>query len=294
MKTPRKWRMSRVMVVPGTWQGSVEHFYHFLLGYFMPTVLWQERSGSEVFSVRDCGPMNPWFDLLRPGTDLEIMNPGQMLQRYVTHRQVAKVVRGWDDPRRFHRKSHVTFTDVMRARVGARNSVNTRPRITLVARAPSPVFYLSGASEAYGSGAAWRSIPNIPEIASALDPLGDVEVLDTAGLPPTDQIRTLASTDVLVAQHGAGLSNMIWMRPGAAVVEIQPPQLPTVDIIFSSLASVRGLAYIRVAQENDHAHVNPIAVRDAAQRVVRSSTTLIPSMPGSWPIRVVRQLPRRP
>lgn len=293
MKTPKQWRMSRIMVVPGTWQGTVEHFYHFLLGYFMPTVLWQERTSTHVFSVRDCGPMNPWFALLRPRTELEIMNPGQMLQRYVTRRQAHVLVRGWDDPRRFHRAALREFTQTMLARVEATYTAGTRPRITVIERAPSPTYYLTGKSETHGSGADWRSIPNTGELGDALQSLGTVSVLDTASLPPEEQIRVLAATDILVGQHGAGLSNMIWMRPGACVVEIQPPQNPIVAIIFASLASARGLGYRCVAQDSDHSRVDPRDVGRAVTAVMAAPTASVPAMPGSWPMRVLRQLPRR-
>ena len=42
----KRWRIRQTMVVPAQWQGSVEHFYHFFLGYFMPLILWQERTGT--------------------------------------------------------------------------------------------------------------------------------------------------------------------------------------------------------------------------------------------------------
>jgi hypothetical protein len=281
------------MIVPGTWQGSVEHFYHFLLGYFMPTILWQETSGSTTFSVRDCGPLNSWFGLFRANTDLEVMKPGQMLQRFVTHRQRSLVVRAWDDPRRFHRRALERFTQVVLTRVQAHYPANSTPQITILDRASSPAYYLSGHSEAHGSAGAWRSIPKLTQISEALKAHGAVRVIDTAALLPEEQIQTLAATDILVAQHGAGLSNSIWMRPGSCVVEIQPPQLPTVDAIYSNLASARTLRYTKVEQKHDHAPVDPNAVRDAVRHVTDSCTPLIPPMPGSWPIRMLRQLPRR-
>jgi hypothetical protein len=293
VKTPKRWRMSRVMLVPGTWQGSVEHFYHFLLGYFMPAVLWQERTGSMNFCVRDCGPMNPWFGLFRPGTNVDTMNAGQMLQRFVTHRQAHVVLRGWDDPRRFHRTSLREFTNTIFSRTETHFSAAAQPRITVVNRKASPAYYLSGESEAYGSGAEWRSIPNIDQVQSILDPLGKVTMLDTASLSPTHQVRALAGTDVLVAQHGAGLSNMIWMQPGSCVVEIQPPQPATVDTIFASLASAKGISYHRVVQESDHAPVDATSVRDAVHAIMAEPTAFIPTMPGSWITRKLRQRPRR-
>ena len=36
------------------------------------------------------------------------------------------------------------------------------------------------------------------------------------------QIRAFAKTDVLIGIHGAGLSNMLYMKPNSAVVELAP------------------------------------------------------------------------
>ena len=291
--TRKRWRMERVMVVPATWQGSVEHFYHFFLGYFMPLVLWQERTGTMAFTVRDCGPMNPWFELVRPGTDLDFMTPGWMLQRVLTHRQERQILHGWDDPNRFHRASLETFVRTILARESIEHEHVPRPRITVVERRRSPDFYLTGKSEAHGSGADWRSVPNIDEVAEALRPFGEVSVVDTASLAPRDQIRLLAATDVLVAQHGAGLSNMVWMPPGAAVVEFLPPLVPPVDKIFGSLAGARGLDHLGVPQLDEHSPVDTAAVASAVERMLAAPGHFRPPMPGSLPMRVLRQLPRR-
>jgi hypothetical protein len=43
-RVPSKWQIAEPMLVPAQWQGSVEHFYHFFLGYFMPVVLWLHKN----------------------------------------------------------------------------------------------------------------------------------------------------------------------------------------------------------------------------------------------------------
>ncbi len=90
----RRWRIEKRMLVPAQWNGSVQHFYHFFFGYFMPVVLFQERTGMDEFAVRDCGPMNPWFDLLAPHTELEFMSPGVMMHRVLTNRQENTILHG--------------------------------------------------------------------------------------------------------------------------------------------------------------------------------------------------------
>lgn len=293
--TRRKWRIKRVMAVPANWQGTPEHFYHFFLGYFAPLVLWQERTGVLEIAVRDCGPMNVWFDLLRPDTDLELMPPGVMLERVMSHRQERVVLRDWDNPTRFHRRSLADFTAAVLPRVvDAHHRVSAPvPRITLLERRPNPEYYHSSAAETPGGGSQWRSVPNIDEIADALAPLGEVSIVDTAELSPAEQIRRLHATDLLVAQHGAGLANMVWLPKGAGVVELLPPLPQTIDTIFSNLAAARSLGYLKVDQVDVHASVAPASVAAAAASVLADPSGCVPTATGSLPMRVLRQLPRR-
>lgn len=65
-----------------------------------------------------------------------------------------------------------------------------------------------------------------------------LERIDPAGLEPTDQIKLFASADLIVAPHGAGLSNVVFCRPGTRVVELFPsfPILP----LYTRLAHASG------------------------------------------------------
>lgn len=291
--TRKKWRIKTVMAVPANWQGTPDHFYHFLLGHFMPLILWQERTGATEVAVRDCGPMNPWFELTRPGTRVETMPAGIMLERLLSHRQERVILRDWDNPTRFHRASLDRFHRTIVDRVAAVSVANARPRVTLLERTPSEDYFRSDRADSHGSGADRRSIPNVDEVAAALDAVGNVSVLDTAGMSPADQVRAIAATDLLVAQHGAGLVHESWLRPGAAVIEIKPPLPPTITDIFSNLAAARGLDYACVEQVDEHAPVSADSVRRAAEQLLSRPGAHVPTMTGSLPVRLVRQLPRR-
>lgn len=291
--TRRRWRIQRPMMVPATWQGSVEHFYHFLLGYFVPLVRWQEHTGELEFSVRDCGPMNPWFTLLHPDSDVDLMTPSWMLQRYLTHKQEYRVFHEWDDPRRFHKKSlrHVASTVLSRIQ---QEGVSSRGgRITVIERRPSPDFYLTGSSDAYASGSDWRSVPNLQDVMDQLQGYGEVQLVDTATLTPVEQVQLLAQTDVLVGQHGAGLANMTWMKPGSVVIEIQPPLIAPIDRIFSSLAGAMSLNHLTVSQTDEHAPIEAAAVLKALVTAQESPGRFVPPLMGRQPLRAMRQLPRR-
>lgn len=289
----KRWRIGKHMLVPAQWNGSVQHFYHFFFGYLMPVRIAQERLRLTEFAVRDCGPMNPWFDLLPQGTELEFMSPGVMLQRVLTNRQEHTILHGWDDPTRFHRASLRRFSDAILDRVGAtRSSANlSTPHIVLIERRKTPDFFLSAESEVFSSGTDFRSLPAIDSLGAALGRLGTVTTVDAAELAPAEQVRLFSTADLLVAQHGAGLSNMVFQPRGASVVEIKPPLQPTIGATYMNLASAMSLGYIEVAQEHDHAGVEVERVVSAAQSVL--SGPQVPRMTGSLPIRLLRQLPRR-
>jgi capsular polysaccharide biosynthesis protein len=74
-------------------------------------------------------------------------------------------------------------------------------------------------------------------------------------MPLTQQIRTFRSADLIVAQHGAALTNMVWCTPATSIIEISPN-----DKDFSDLAAAFGLRYNRIKQQGEHSPVEPADV----------------------------------
>ncbi|RYP78058.1 hypothetical protein DL771_000751 [Monosporascus sp. 5C6A] len=73
----------------------------------------------------------------------------------------------------------------------------------------------------------------------------NVQMVDFAAIPFSEQLRVVRETDVLVGAHGAGLTQSLFMRRGAgAVVEIQPEGLDHNG--FRNVAGMLGLGYYRV------------------------------------------------
>ncbi len=254
----RRARNPRILVVPDQWSGSVQEFYHFLLGYFAPLVLWLEKNPRKPFSVRDCGPMNPWFELL-PGTpDLEVLTPGDMLHLFAARSRPSTVLRGMDDPNRFRSGDLKVFRSLVLSANGV-EVASSGQRVTVIDRLSSGSFNKTAAAEVPASGRDVRSTPNLSHLATALlEPMEDVQwgIVDAAGIPPQGQLELFSSTTLLVGQHGAGLANMVWMPPGGTVVEIQPPRPDYEPPFFQNLAQACGHTYIRIDQEHDHAEMS--------------------------------------
>lgn len=81
-------------------------------------------------------------------------------------------------------------------------------------RAPFRKLYVSR------SKAARRRIANEDEVRTFLESQG-FETVHLEGLAFADQVRLLAETEHLVSNHGAGLTNMLFMVPGSRVTEIR-------------------------------------------------------------------------
>ena len=260
----------RVVLIPNQWNGSVQQYYHFLLGYLAPVFAWAESNPGKPIAVRDCGPMNRWFELLKPQFDVEIMTVGDVLHVLAGNLQPNRVLRGMDYPDHFSRHDIGTFADRTRqiARERFPDDLNGTS-IVVSDRASSDDFFATPAAEWPESGSQKRSVPNLQEVARSLDP-AHTRILDGATTSIEEQILTHSQARILVGQHGAGLTNMIWMQPGSSVVEILPPMPADATNIFRNLAETLGIRYITVNQESVHAPINP---RELLNAVATASET---------------------
>jgi capsular polysaccharide biosynthesis protein len=85
-----------------------------------------------------------------------------------------------------------------------------------------------------------RRVANESEVQAALAPLGIVPV-QLSALAFEQQARLFAGADLVVALHGAGLSNLLFCRPGTRILEIfAPGWMPP---CFFTLASSVGAHY---------------------------------------------------
>ena len=145
--------------------------------------------------------------------------------------------------------------------------VSGRPQIVVVNRAEVPNYYVKNEGGDYGP--VRRSIPNLANIVEVLSSLGDVTLLSPDNTSTEGTIKILHNTDLLIGQHGAGLSNMVWMQKGSHVLEITYPE--KTDPFFSDLAELVDLDFVRiVCQSNPHDEVDPIMVKQAALSILET------------------------
>ena len=261
-----------------TRQGSFQHYHHFLLGFLVPLIgNWDELTagGGRIF-VRSCAVMDRLLD--------EVRLPGLVVLPAAEHDAMAReppggmlrmvVLEGRDWP---HRYDAAVFGLVRERLSGclapelrhARDDLAARfrgggERILMIRRVPPDPFYASAASEAKTAGAQRRSIANFDALAElAGNRTDNLLVIALEGRTLAEQMAFFGWADVVVAQHGAALSNLLWAGPGTRIVEIVPRELePGLkgDDFFGALAACLGLPSRRVWQEKPHGPVDPGAL----------------------------------
>ena len=267
----RRYRLAdhRTVLIPNQWNGSVQQYYHFLLGYLAPVLQWTTRHPDTPIAVRDCGPMNRWFDLMKPQTDLEIMHVGDVLHVLAGNLQPNKVLKGMDFPDQFSRSQIQEFASHTLAIAQQRHPAQQGTHKVIVSdRASHDNFFASSAAEWPESGSQKRSVPNLMDLVNSWG-RSDVVLIDGATTDMYEQVVRHSQATTLIGQHGAGLTNMIWMSPGSHVIESLPPMPDDAKGIFRTLARTLDLHYTVVPQHSVHAPIDTSALTAAFQQSER-------------------------
>ncbi len=274
----------QLLIVPANRGGSIEHFYHFLLGYLLPFLdVCHPLRDHRRFLLRDCGPMQ---EVLRQmdGFEIDTRPPAMVLGCVVgSVPALAKVPRltvlGFDDPaayeaatfRRLRALIPALFGDSLSAAAARHPRAQSNRLVLLVERAPPHPHYLSKQSEAPGGGAQRRSIPNMDALHEAIAARHETLRVRLEELPFFDQVYLFSRAWRVVGQHGAGLAHMLWAREDAALVEAVPtsPGVPVGRVahaaFFRGICQALGMAWHGVPQLGDHAPVDPARVLHALE-----------------------------
>lgn len=243
-----------VLLVPGPHRGSVEHFYHFVLGYLAPAERWLDARGPLQPVVRQCGSLDGWFELL-PAQHRPIVIPAEQMREAVDRGSVrSAVLSAYDHPRAFSTGDLPRFAGSLLALVGA-SGVGIGPPVVVLDRIHIDPHLVEPTSEVFGTGPMRRSTPNLAGLVERMGGPERVLHFDPSTMLPRNQIRSTRSARVLIGQHGAGLVHMLWMPPGSTVVEIRPVAFAR-RRVFERLAAVLGHRHVHVPQAGMHATVD--------------------------------------
>lgn len=86
-----------------------------------------------------------------------------------------------------------------------------------------------------------RRIVNESAVMEALAARG-FRIVQSERMPFREQVRLCSTADVLVSNHGAGMTNMLFLREGAKVLELRH-ETDAVNNCYFTLASAIGLKY---------------------------------------------------
>ena len=228
--------------------------------------------------VRSCGPMDPHLRALGDPRLVILDKPAHDAARgrATTATQRFKLIRGYDMPRRFDRAVFAQIREIMLARSDVQAEIakaraewgSARARLLLIRRGPPDPFYLSRKAEAQGAGTSRRSVP--PTTTSWRRALAERfgGVLDAAleGVAFGTPVALFHLADIVVAQHGAALANLVWTRQTARAVEIFPRTLIAdyhPELAFRKLAHRLKMHHSSVWQDDVHAAVDAAALCDA-------------------------------
>jgi hypothetical protein len=236
-------------VVPSNIYGDVDHFYHFLLGLLLPFLVSQkEFFPKRIYYFPDLGSMNrhlAWLTEL--GIEIKVDSQDE------TETQVLYEISciGWDHPSTYEfgefELARDTLLELMQF---PKPSPNLEPRVLIIDRG---LANYDDRANSY-NGTSKRSIPNLPVLYSRISPIVHAELVVLEDLSLRDQIELFSMADIVVAQHGAALSNLVWCRPSTWVIEVIDAQVR--PPFFEALARRLNLNYISVKQSNNHAEVD--------------------------------------
>ena len=256
--------------------GSVEHYYHFLLGYLIPLVEWYSfiapRSDLRV-RARSCAIMDRLtLELNIPGLEIvpkESLSIAANLLPTCDSGQIQVIkLQGFDHSSRYNgkrlsesaRKIHrMLAREVDKCRSAIFQNGDDSP-VVMIERCQPDQFYISGAAEIPKSGSQRRSILNHADLVRALVSAGATVIsVSLEGKSLAWQIALFQGARCIIAQHGAALANLVFCTPGTTLIEIMPRDLDVRSHereCFFNLSRELGIHHRFIHQEGSHSSVS--------------------------------------
>lgn len=238
---------------------SVQHFAHFMMDYFVHVALWCDEHPATPVVVRDCGPCTPWFELLPAGNRVTVLPLSEVKKLSSLYPDNVHVMPGAGQ---FAPPRHSDRLPRFRAMFTTQVEPQGRNRV-MATRSMSPSFYSSPESERRSSGPRRRRIGNEDRLARLLNRWWSFTVVEFFQLSPREAVTMMSSCSVFFAQRGAALMNLLFMPPGATVIEVLPQEFSSNQghaDLYRRACGHLGLRYMRIMQKSQFARVAPLRV----------------------------------
>ena len=204
-------------VSPRPYGGSIEHYFHFVFNLLLPlTILFRQIPTDVVFVFKKFGVFADRLTKLFPGR-IRIEEESNIPSEAKQFKLIGMNPKGvYISPQRME-----NFKQDIRDSVGV-TPANAH-NILLIERVVADKFFDEKA-KVKGGGSARRSILNHNDLKASLESMiKEPYVLHNLQLEKIsfkEQIDYFSQAKIVIAQHGAGLANCIWMNPESIVIEL--------------------------------------------------------------------------
>ena len=255
------------------------HYYHFFLGCLFPIIFWHITIGNDesvknIF-IRSCGYLDNILKYVNL-TNVTILEQKEYDSLYkkthIEDNQFKMVIGGWDtfnvvDEHLAYPINNIQYVasflkEKLRKDIEAvSNTLPNEGYILMIQRGDPNALDGFDDSEKIRAGSLRRSIPNFINLVDKIIKQNyRVFPITLENKSLAWQIAAFSRAKVVVAQHGAGLSNIVFCLPGTSVIEILPKNMletnNKVSIIFRSLAKHLNFKYLYMKQEGRYKNVN--------------------------------------
>ena len=265
--------------------GTIMHFYHFFYGVFIPIILEYTEQSKKYKNLtfiisNDLGPM--LVRLLELPIDIK-------LKQYLTNYNELKVEEKYLSPMDIHPTSNsrdmellkknwaqeLTLDKYMEINKYMNDCVridnvllnkNIFYDIVIIERKANKsfgsIYYKKDYTPLYGnkitsSGSERRSIVNHEEIVKFIKrtyPKKKIINVSLEFMPIFSQYQLIHNASMVIAQHGAGLGLIVFMKPTAKIIEIvSMEKIETGENWFPPISKVCGIDHYQYVTKREHA-----------------------------------------
>jgi hypothetical protein len=199
-------------------EGSLSNYYHFLIGYLLPIIdtLSNDTDKSVKYVVRDCGPMNIWFERLKIFYNVEVLDLEKFLGECLDSENKI-IFDYYDDPKFFNNRNMKEILKKLKWLYSRDTSNHKNENIGVLTRS----FAKTNISLFTRVNNKPRFIENTKELIDIINKnVGNCTPIDTSEDNCESIINTYNNLKILIGQWGAGLTNLVWMPPNSTIIQI--------------------------------------------------------------------------
>ncbi|MGF1523905.1 MAG: DUF563 domain-containing protein [Leptolyngbyaceae cyanobacterium] len=232
--------------------GTVDRYYHFIFDLVLPLYCLRRQVAPEVTFLMEApgGFIERLLKIFPQG--VEAVDADNIISNLDTVPLIGMNPKGVGLSERL---LNMFREDICRClNVDAGGDTN---KILLIERLPPDEYFFTQA-KVQGGGASWRSLQNHAEVRSTLESMVkapfEFHNLQLEKMSFEDQIYHFNRACIVIAQHGAGLTNCLWMRRNTHVVELNHGD--DNNDHYRVICRLRQLGYARYETDSNHATID--------------------------------------